>query len=114
MNRTLLSVLLALLPGTAALAHSLLETTSPAHEATLTETPIEIVMHFTSGIRLTRVSMVHTDETRVDLNLSEFRDFISDYTIPVEPMGAGAYQVEWRGLGDDGHALSGSFAFTVE
>lgn len=114
MKRTLLTVLIAFLSGTAAIAHSLLETTLPAHEAALTDAPTEIVMNFTSGIRLTRVSMTHGDETRVDLNLSEFRDFISDYVISLEPMGIGAYLVEWRGLGDDGHALNGSFAFTVE
>jgi methionine-rich copper-binding protein CopC len=29
-------------------------------------------------------------------------------------MGAGVYFVKWRGLGADGHALNGTFSFTVE
>ncbi len=29
-------------------------------------------------------------------------------------VGAGVYVVEWRGLGSDGHALNGTFSFTVE
>jgi methionine-rich copper-binding protein CopC len=29
-------------------------------------------------------------------------------------MGAGVYQIEWRGLGVDGHPMSGSFSFEVK
>jgi len=29
-------------------------------------------------------------------------------------MGTGNYLIEWRGLGGDGHALNGTFSFTVE
>jgi len=29
-------------------------------------------------------------------------------------MGPGIYEVEWRGLGADGHALNGTFSFTVK
>lgn len=99
---------------TAAIAHSPLEATIPANEATIAEAPSEIVMDFKGDIRLTRVSVTNGDHPSVDLDLDGFDGFISDYTIPLQSMGSGVYQIEWRGLGADGHALNGSFSFTVE
>jgi methionine-rich copper-binding protein CopC len=34
--------------------------------------------------------------------------------LPMQDMGPGSYVVEWRGLGADGHALNGTFNFTVK
>ena len=34
--------------------------------------------------------------------------------LPMQDMGPGSYVVEWRGLGTDGHALNGTFNFTVK
>lgn len=101
------------IPGGAS-AHSMLETTVPAAESIVEEIPEELVMTFTSGIRLTRVSMTHADDAPVDLDLSELRSFTSEFSIPIEPMGSGTYLIEWRGLGDDGHAMNGSFEFMVD
>lgn len=100
--------------GTTAMAHSPLETTKPADEATVTEVPAEVMLDFKGKIRLTRVSMTHADHPSANLDLTEFKGFISDYAIPLESMGSGVYVIKWRGLGADGHALSGSFSFTVK
>ena len=32
----------------------------------------------------------------------------------MQDMGAGKYVVKWRGLSADGHALNGTFSFTVD
>ena len=40
--------------------------------------------------------------------------FTKRYQIPFEAVGVGKYLIEWRGLGEDGHALNGNFSFTVE
>jgi methionine-rich copper-binding protein CopC len=100
--------------ATGAVAHSPIETTTPRDEATVAQVPAEVVMAFKGGIRLTRVSVTHADSPAVDLDLEGFGGFISTYAIPLLPMGSGLYLIEWRGLGDDGHAMSGSFSFTVE
>lgn len=113
MKRALMTALLGIW-ATGALAHSPLETTTPAHMSTVVQAPSEIVMGFKGKIRLTRVSVTQADSPSVDLNLEGFGGFISDYAIPLTPMGAGLYVIEWRGLGADGHALNGSFSFTVE
>ena len=100
--------------ATGAVAHSPLEATTPANEATVAEVPSEIIMDFKGDIRLTRVSMTHAEAQTVNLDLDGFDGFVSDYAIPLQGMGSGAYVIEWRGLGSDGHALNGSFSFTVE
>ncbi|MEQ6204437.1 copper resistance CopC family protein [Sulfitobacter sp. HNIBRBA2951] len=100
--------------ATGALAHSAMDETTPAHEAVLTEAPAEVVMNFLHDIRLTRVSMTHADHASVDLDLSAYKGMEIDFTVPMQPMGSGAYVIDWRGLGADGHAMTGSFSFVVE
>ncbi|AXI44262.1 copper resistance CopC family protein [Sulfitobacter sp. SK011] len=100
--------------ATGALAHSPLDSTTPAHEATIAEAPTEVLLDFKGDIRLTRVTMQHGPHPSSDLDLSGHAGFISDYAIPMQGMGSGDYVIEWRGLAADGHALNGTFSFTVE
>jgi methionine-rich copper-binding protein CopC len=113
MKNILLAVLLGLWT-TSANAHSPLERTLPDNNATIAEVPTEVTLAFKGDIRLTRVTMTHAQSDGVDLDLSGHSGFISDYTIPIPAMGHGSYVIDWRGLGDDGHALNGSFGFIVE
>jgi methionine-rich copper-binding protein CopC len=113
MKNILLSVLLGLWAASAS-AHSPLERTLPDNNATIAEVPTEISLTFKGGIRLTRVTMTHAQSDGVDLDLTGHSGFMSDYTIPMPAMGNGSYVIDWRGLGDDGHALNGSFGFIVE
>lgn len=99
--------------ATSAFAHSPLDTTVPAHDASIAAAPAAITLGFKGDIRLTRVTVVH-DMQETDLSLDGFSGFISDYNIPMPSMGTGLYQIEWRGLGDDGHAMNGTFSFTVQ
>jgi methionine-rich copper-binding protein CopC len=111
------NVLLAGLVGlwaAAAMAHSPLESTVPMNEATVTVMPTEVTMDFKGGIRLTRVAITHADTHTMDMDLGDQTAFMQEFTLPMHDMGAGTYVVEWRGLGVDGHALNGTFSFTVE
>lgn len=112
--KQLLSIAMIGIWTSGALAHSPLEATTPANEATVAQLPSEIVMNFKGDIRLTRVGMTHADHPSVDLDLDSFDGFISSYAIPVQSLGTGLYVIEWRGLGTDGHTMNGSFSFTVE
>ncbi|WP_299598286.1 copper resistance CopC family protein [uncultured Tateyamaria sp.] len=112
MKKTFLTSI-TLIWATAAAAHSPLESTVPVNEAVVEEVPSEIVLDFKGNVRLTRVTLTHAAH-EADLDLDGFNGFVSDYTIPMQSMGAGTYQIEWRGLGDDGHTMNGTFSFTVE
>jgi methionine-rich copper-binding protein CopC len=100
--------------ATGAMAHSPLDATTPANEATVAEMPTEVLMDFKGDIRLTRVTITHADTHSMDMDLGEQTAFTQEFALPMHDMGAGVYVVEWRGLGDDGHALNGTFSFTVE
>ena len=96
------------------IAHSPLKSTTPVHEAIIAQAPNEIRLDFGKGIRLTRLAVTHTDDKKIRLNLSDHDVFKKLYLIPFKGMGTGNYLIEWRGLGNDGHALNGTFSFTVE
>ena len=97
-----------------AMAHSPLEKTTPANETTITEMPSEVLMGFKGNIRLTRVAITHAGTHSMDMDLGNQTAFTQEFTLPMQNMGTGVYVIEWRGLGADGHALNGTFSFTVE
>lgn len=100
--------------ATGAMAHSPLDATTPANEATVTAMPTEVLMNFKDDIRLTRVVITHADTHSMDMDLGEQTAFTQEFALPMHDMGVGTYVIEWRGLGVDGHAQTGSFSFTVE
>ena len=100
--------------ATSALAHSPLDSTTPANEAVITQMPSEVLMDFKGDIRLTRVAITHADTHTMEMDLGEQTSFTQEFTLPMHDMGVGTYVVDWRGLGSDGHALNGTFSFTVQ
>ena len=111
------SVLLAGVIGiwaTIAMAHSPLDSTTPANEALVTLMPSVVLMDFKGDIRLTRADITHADTHSMEMDLGDQTAFTQEFVLPMHDMGAGEYVVEWRGLGADGHALNGTFSFTVE
>jgi methionine-rich copper-binding protein CopC len=99
--------------STGALAHSDIKSIIPENNATVEDVPKEVIINFSKKTRLTMVSMTHMDHPSVELNIDGLKKFIKTATVPMDPMGAGMYKFEWRGLGTDGHALKGEFMFEV-
>lgn len=96
-------------------AHSPVKTTSPSHNAVLTEVPTSLVMTFAAPARVMKVVMIHANEqgeqeARVEIPT---RDKITEIELTPEFMGAGLYTIQWRALSDDGHALNGEWNFQV-
>jgi methionine-rich copper-binding protein CopC len=111
------NVLLAGIIGiwaTSAMAHSPLDSTTPANEAAVSLMPSEVLIDFKGDIRLTRADITHDDTNSMEVDLGDQTAFTQEFALPMHDMGAGEYVVEWRGLGADGHALNGTFRFTVE
>ena len=102
-----------LVPATA-WAHSQTKETSPSDGAVLTYMPDQIDLTFTDKLRLTKVEARHSEGGTQDIDLGAHKAFATEFTLPLNAMGAGVYEVEWRGLGIDGHAMQGTFTFEVE
>lgn len=107
------SIILAVLP-LAALAHSDMNKTIPENGAILAEPPVEIALNFTDKLRLTAVKARHSGGETQAIDLEDHKGFDAKFSLPMLPMGAGTYEVEWRGLGMDGHPMQGTFSFEVE
>lgn len=106
--------ILAFLAGPT-LAHSPLKTTSPAADEVLAKVPEHINLIFAKPARVTKVTLTHTngDRTHSDRLQLPSKKFITEMALTFEPRGIGDYKVDWRALGEDGHALKGSFGFRV-
>ncbi len=100
--------------ATFALAHSKINSTTPADGAAVANMPETVSMTFAKPIRLTRVDMTYMDRPTVQLELGSKLRSGTDHTVPVQDMGTGLYRIEWRGLGTDGHVMQGAFTFEVE
>ncbi|MEL6294627.1 MAG: copper resistance CopC family protein [Pseudomonadota bacterium] len=101
--------------GTEAIAHSKLSRSDPGNGSVVSVAPATLTLSFVEDIRLTRVSMTPGEGDAVDLDLSNVATFGRefDFDLPLD-MTAGQHQVDWRGIGVDGHLMQGSFGFTVE
>ena len=106
--------LLLVLPATMGFAHSEPDTTSPANGAVLAEMPPNVVLSFASRIRLTNMRITPEGQPAIDLELGDQKAFATRFVVPVMDLGRGAYQIEWRGLAADGHAVRGVLTFEVQ
>ena len=98
----------------AASGHSRMDTTTPADGAVLAEAPANVILEFAKPIRLTRVESGYSDETPVELDLGEQKQFANRFVVPLAIMGGGVYRIAWRGLARDGHVMQGVFSFQVQ
>lgn len=115
LTAALVPVTAAVLLGTApaALAHDGLVSTSPAAEATVETGPAAVELDF-SGEPLPLGTLVEVGGP--DGPVTDGPPGISGTRV-VQPLAEdlppGAYRVEWRSTSSDGHALTGTFDFTV-
>ena len=109
-----ITFLLAVILATSATAHSKIDATTPKDGAELSQVPVQIELGFSKNLRLTKVEMIHNEHPSVPLELGAQKQFDTKFTLPLEDMGTGTYRIEWRGLGEDGHAMRGEFMFMVD
>ena len=100
--------------GAAAFAHSEKEGTTPPDGATLSETPEMIHMVFEDPMRITLVRLLDQDGAEMPIERETGLEPSTEFHAEPEPLTPGLYLVEWRGLASDGHAMQGSFSFTIE
>lgn len=96
-----------------AYAHSQLTSTVPANGAVITKVPQAINMTFGKKARLIKVVLTKdgASETRLEI---PSKSFTNTFELKADLTEPGIYQIEWRALSKDGHALKGSFGFTKE
>lgn len=102
-----------LLSGAAAYAHSKAPKVTPADGSELAEAPRELTLTFEEAVRLTSLRLYDAEDDEVALPSKRSLEAVRERRVPLPPLGAGRYRVEWRVLSADGHPVSGAFHFTI-
>jgi len=116
MRTIMLSVALAMFASTPALAHAHLTGSTPAADAKLAETPVEVVIDFSEALE-PKFSAIEVDDVkgaRVDKgDVHIAPGNAKRLAISVNPLAPGLYKVVWHVTSTDTHKTKGSFSFSV-
>ncbi len=95
-------------------AHAGLTNSAPADGETVEADISRIKLEFSQDVRVTLVQVVPAGSAeRVDLESELPGAFADAVTVSVPALAAGAYQVRWTAIANDGHVMDGGFSFTV-
>ncbi|WMS43485.1 copper resistance protein CopC [Acuticoccus sp. MNP-M23] len=100
-------------PGLA-LAHSAAKPGAPADGETLSAPPELVRLNFGDPMRITVLKLVGPAG---EVKLARTDGMQPVTTLEARPegeMGAGAYEIEWRGMSADGHIMKGTVDFQIE
>ena len=97
----------------AAAAHSRPETTAPADGEVVAAAPAVIAISFDKPMRVTTIELTGADGDAFALERTDGMAPVTDFEATPPPLPAGHYTVRWRGLSEDGHAMSGRFSFEI-
>ena len=97
----------------AAAAHSRPETTAPADGEVVAAAPAVIAISFDKPMRVTTIELTGADGEAFALGRTDEMAPVTRFEATPPPLPAGHYTVTWRGLSEDGHAMSGRFSFEV-
>ena len=114
--RLVFAALVLLASAVPAAAHSLLLMATPAPDAVVTSSPLQIWLRFNNRIEksLSRVRLVD-ERGAVAAALVDARDPApaDSLVARVPPLAPGTWRVEWQVFSTDGHVVSGSYGFRL-
>jgi copper resistance protein C len=104
--------LVLLLAAGPAAAHAELDRTEPRADTTVSA-PSEVAIWFTQRLEaaFSSITVRNAAGQRVDAGKARFSGNV--LRVPLKPIGAGTYQVDWRVLSVDTHRTQGRFRFHV-
>jgi methionine-rich copper-binding protein CopC len=107
------TLILALgLIATSALAHTQLSSSVPAQDTVVTAAPEELVLTFSTDVRITALTL--TDAAAVSYDLGTLpMTAQQEFSIPVPALAEGYFTFAWRAVGADTHVVSGEINFSV-
>lgn len=109
-----LSALLVVAGAGAASGHAKMVTSVPNDGATVAAGLSEIQLDFSKPMRLTVVRVMFAKDQRdIPLKGPLPTAFVKSAKLALEPLPAGAYEVSWTAVADDGHVMNGGFKFSA-
>lgn len=111
MANRMLTVLLLAGAATVAHAHAHLVESTPADKSRV-PAPVAIELKFSQAVQVTALTVQRGKEAAKLLALPPKAS--ASLSVPLPKLDAGEYVVAWRVASNDGHIMSGKFAFTVD
>ncbi|SDN10681.1 hypothetical protein SAMN05518871_103310 [Psychrobacillus sp. OK028] len=109
-----MTIACVLLFSNSALAHTGLESSTPAQGSTITEKLTEITLKFLTKIEETSTfTLMNSSNEEVDLEGITVNENILTGNV-TEKVENGAYQINWKIIGADGHPIEGVIDFVLE
>jgi methionine-rich copper-binding protein CopC len=98
--------------GVTANAHAHLQKSSPADNSVITTSPPNLVLNFSEAARLTALSIQKGSEPEQKVKPLPTA-VAQQISVPLPPLTAGIYAVNWRVVSEDGHMMAGALHFTI-
>lgn len=109
-----MTIACVLLFSNSALAHTGLESSTPAEGSTVTEKLNEISLTFLTKIEETSsFTLTNSSNEEMDVDGITVNDKILTGNV-IESLENGAYQINWKIIGADGHPMDGVIDFVLE
>jgi hypothetical protein len=105
------------LAGPAFAFHNHLTKSTPAADEQLTAAPKTVRLWFSEKVepKFSSITLMRADSTKIEtpkpVATDDPKSISTEIPVPLTP---GKYLVRWRTAGDDGHAVRGTFSFTVK
>ncbi len=97
-----------------AIAHTKIQKSVPANGEVVDADFSEIKLNFANKLRLTRVTLTHERDDKTSTPVEGLpKGFVTEVSLPIEALEAGAYKLNWTGVAADGHVVKDEIAFTV-
>src|SRR5579863_3325802 len=107
------AALLAVIAGTAAQAHALLDHAQPRVGSSVPAAPREVVLTYTQNLEPAFSSVEVSDANGARVDLGKPSISASTMRVGLKPLPPGTYRVRWQVLSLDTHTTEGSFTFHV-
>ena len=115
LSALLTTLLLVLIPTGPAQAHDRLTESDPAQGETLDSAPEEVTLTYSAAIQDVGGSVEVLDSEGNAVEVGSPTTEGPTVTTPIEEdLAAGDYEISWRVVSSDGHAISGVIDFTVD
>ncbi|MXR67699.1 copper resistance protein CopC [Shewanella sp. JBTF-M18] len=94
-------------------AHVGLSSSMPAEGTMLDETPENMELSFSGGVRLVKVTLEDSKQNDLKLTMPTDGKFQDEYLLPLPVLNQSTYTVSWMAMGQDGHKMQGKFQFMI-
>ena len=96
-------------------AHALLKSASPAVGSTVRQPPGEVSVGFTQDVEpaLSTLAVLDASGASVAAGPAHPGGDNAHLAVPLKPLAAGTYRVEWHATSVETHKTQGSYSFTV-